>query len=72
MTHGERNKMTTEQKIEWLANAPAEELLRQLQHLVAAEALHCTYGEGQKDIDLTKAEILKRMSKSENKEVWAN
>ena len=55
--------MTIQEKREWLKKATNEELLKQLQNLVAAETTHCTYGEGQKDIDLTSEEILRRMTK---------
>jgi hypothetical protein len=55
--------MTKEQKKAWLASATNEELLKQLVTFELEEARECSYGERQKDIDLTKAEILKRMSK---------
>jgi len=55
--------MTTEEKESWLKQATNEELLKQLISLEMEEARQCSYGERQKDIDLTKAEILKRMSK---------
>ncbi len=55
--------MTLAERLEWLESASDEELVSQLKSLVSAEAVRCTYGEGQADIDLTVAEILKRMAK---------
>ena len=55
--------MTTEEKKSWLKQATNEELLKQLISLEMEEARQCSYGERQKDIDLTKDEILRRMSK---------
>ena len=54
--------MTIEEKKTWLEGATNEELLKQLVTLELEEAKQCSYGERQKDINLTKAEILKRMS----------
>ncbi|MCR4671948.1 MAG: hypothetical protein K5637_01755 [Lachnospiraceae bacterium] len=49
--------MTKEDKIHWLEEAPHEELLRQLISLESGNS----YGCNDEDIQLTKAEILKRM-----------
>ena len=54
--------MTNKQKKSWLENATNEELLKQLVTLELEEARECSYGERQKDIEITKAEILKRMA----------
>jgi len=54
--------MTIEEKKTWLEGATNEELLKQLVTLELEEAKQCSYGERQKDINLTKTEILKRMS----------
>jgi len=54
--------MTMKEKKAWLASATNEELLKQLVTLELEEARECSYGERQKDIDLTKEEILKRMT----------
>lgn len=51
--------MTREQKIEWLTKATNEELLKQL---VSFERRN-EYGKLNDDIEITRAEILKRMSK---------
>jgi len=55
--------MTVAEKLEWLSEASNEELVSQLMSLTSAEAVRCSYGAGQEDIDLTRAEILKRMAK---------
>lgn len=55
--------MTIEEKREWLRNATNEELIRQLESLTAEETRHCSFGRGQEDINLTREEILRRMSK---------
>ena len=55
--------MTMEQKKAWLTFATNEELLKQLVTLELEETRDCSYGERQKDINLTKDEILRRMSK---------
>ena len=49
--------MTREEKINWLKNATDEQLLKQYLSLNAGNR----YGEFNEDIDLTEAEILKRM-----------
>ncbi len=54
--------MTMKEKKAWLASATNEELLKQLVTLELEEVRECSYGERQKDIDLTKEEILKRMT----------
>ena len=51
--------MTKEEKIQWLENATADELLEQYVSLVNTN----DYGKNGEDIALTKAEILKRMEK---------
>ena len=55
--------MTIEEKKSWLTSASDEELVKQLMSLVAEEAVQCSYGERQRDIELTKAEIMSRMAK---------
>lgn len=50
--------MTREEKQNWLNKATNEELLRQL---VSFEKYN-EYGKNDEDIELTRAEILKRMS----------
>ena len=55
--------MTTEEKKIWLQQATNEELLKQLISFELEEAKQCSYGERQKDTNLTKDEILRRMSK---------
>ena len=57
--------MTIAEKLDWLSGASDRELVDQLKSLVAAEAVRCTYGEGQADIDLTVTEILMRMGGDE-------
>ena len=59
----EVKEMTIEEKKSWLTSASDEELVKQLMGLVAEEAVQCSYGERQKDIELTKAEIMSRMAK---------
>lgn len=51
--------MTVEQKKEWLKNASDEELLNQLIHFEKAN----NYGKLDEDIELTRMEILNRMSR---------
>lgn len=51
--------MTKEQKTEWLKNASNETLLKQLVSLEAGNKFGCN----NEDIELTRNEILKRMSK---------
>lgn len=49
--------MTIEEKKAWLQNASNEELLNQLRSLEAGNS----YGRNNEDIELTRAEILRRM-----------
>ena len=51
--------MTLEEKVNWLENASNEELLKQLVELEITN----NYGIYSEDIRLTKAEIIRRMSK---------
>lgn len=63
--------MTRNQKIEWLASASSEELLKQYEASVKAandpfgysKLYGCSVEEVLEDYDLAKAELLKRMSR---------
>lgn len=56
--------MTREQKVEWLENATAEELLKQYEtSLRTYDKGMCFDKENLEDLNLVKTEILKRMSK---------
>ena len=55
--------MKLEEKKAWLKKATNEELIRQLESLTAEETRECSYGARQKDINLTREEILRRMTK---------
>jgi hypothetical protein len=50
--------MTTEQKLNWLANATADELLKQYVSLQATDHFGCN----SEDIKLTYNEIIRRMT----------
>ena len=57
-----RTELTIKEKMDWLAQATNEELLNQL---IGMEKRTCGeyYGELGEDLRITKAEILKRMSR---------
>lgn len=60
--------MAREQKVEWLENATAEQLLAQYDGAAARmrnlfENPYLNFNEVQEDLELARAEILKRLSK---------
>lgn len=61
-------EMTREQKVEWLSNATAEQLLAQYDRASfdmrrVFECSYLNFNEVQEDLTLTRAELLKRLSK---------